>query len=332
MNKGTDILERKIYVEENGIALAEYVFDLDERDIYDCWRDEATESGYNNHAAPTFEEHLKRPIRSTKIMITKDGKTVGCLLLSPPDCDPDLAIMIYPEYRYQGIGTAAFRLGLKYCFDKYGFDFIYAGCMEGNEVSRKMLAACGMVPHPEGNVLEKHYITGEDRTQYDFVKYRNGIMRVEKRDVAECVEVIKTSFKTVADEFGFTEENAPRFTAFAMSEDRLLYHFDVEKRPMYKYADGGKIVGYYSFLIKDGECELNNLCVLPRRRHEGIGGALLEDAFREAKDAGCTVMKIGIVEENEVLKEWYAKHGFVHTGCRKFDFFPFTCGYMEKKL
>ncbi|MBR6918070.1 MAG: GNAT family N-acetyltransferase [Clostridia bacterium] len=165
-------MERKIYAEENGIALAEYVFELDEKDIFDCWRDGSTESGYKNHAAPTFEEHLKRPIRSTKIMIMKNGKTVGCLLLSPPDSDPDLAIMIYPGNRGRGIGKAAFSLGLKYCFDKYGFDHIYAGCMDGNEISKKMLTSCGLVPHPEGNVTEKHYITGEDRIQYDFVKYR----------------------------------------------------------------------------------------------------------------------------------------------------------------
>ena len=158
------------------------------------------------------------------------------------------------------------------------------------------------------------------------------ICRVERGDIPECVEVIRKSFKTVADKFGFTEENAPRFTAFAMSEDRLIYHFDVEKRPMYKYVDGGRIVGYYSFLIKGEECELNNLCVLPEYRHRGIGGSLLEHAFKEADDAGCSVMKIGIVEENGTLKRWYEKFGFVHTGCRKFDFFPFTCGYMEKKL
>lgn len=41
---------------------------------------------------------------------------------------------------------------------------------------------------------------------------------------------------------------------------------------------------------------------------------------------------IGIVEENIVLKEWYASQGFIHTGTQKFDFFPFTCGYMEKTI
>lgn len=40
-------------------------------------------------------------------------------------------------------------------------------------------------------------------------------------------------------------------------------------------------------------------------------------------------MHIGIVEENRVLRRWYEKNGAVHTGTKKFDFFPFTCGYLQ---
>ena len=50
------------------------------------------------------------------------------------------------------------------------------------------------------------------------------IKRVEEQDIAGCVKVIKESFATVAKEFGFTVENAPGFTAFATTEDRLKYH------------------------------------------------------------------------------------------------------------
>ena len=41
------------------------------------------------------------------------------------------------------------------------------------------------------------------------------IREVEEKDLEECVELIRDSFGTVAKQFGFTEENAPRFTAFA---------------------------------------------------------------------------------------------------------------------
>jgi len=43
-------------------------------------------------------------------------------------------------------------------------------------------------------------------------------------------------------------------------------------------------------------------------------------------------MNIGIVEENVKLRKWYEKHGAEHIGTEKYDFFPFTCGYMKKLL
>ena len=89
------------------------------------------------------------------------------------------------------------------------------------------------------------------------------LKEIGKKDIIECVIVIRTSFQTVADEFGFTVQNAPRFTAFATTEERL-----------------------------------------------------------EAQ----------LVEENRVLRKWYESFGFIHIGTQKFDFFPFTCGYMEKNL
>lgn len=159
------------------------------------------------------------------------------------------------------------------------------------------------------------------------------IKRVEKDNIPDCVRVICDSFITVANEFGFTFENAPRFTAFATTEDRLNWHFFGEHRPMYAFFDRGQIVGYYSLLLQDNnECELNNLCVIPTYRHKGIGEELLKNAFKVAQELGCVKINIGIVEENKVLRKWYESFGFVHTGTEKFDFFPFTCGYMEKEL
>ena len=117
------------------------------------------------------------------------------------------------------------------------------------------------------------------------------IREVCHEDIPACVNLIKQSFKTVADEFGLTEENAPRFTAFA-----------------------------------------NNLAVLPEHRHKGIGKMLLEHSYTTARDNGSKIMNIGIVEENKILRKWYEDNGAVHVGTQKFDFFPFTCGYLKKEL
>ncbi|MDE7210178.1 MAG: GNAT family N-acetyltransferase [Lachnospiraceae bacterium] len=159
------------------------------------------------------------------------------------------------------------------------------------------------------------------------------IREIQEKDIAECVDVIRESFLTVADELGYTAENAPRFTAFATTQERLQYHFEAEHRPMYAYYDDVKIIGYYSLALQENnECELNNLCVLPQYRHRQIGKKLLEDAYAKAKEIGCKKMNIGIVEENIVLRKWYEGNGFVHVGTKKFDFFPFTCGYMKRDL
>ena len=159
------------------------------------------------------------------------------------------------------------------------------------------------------------------------------IKRVEEQDIAGCVKVIKESFSTVAKEFGFTVENAPGFTAFATTEDRLKYYLFEEHRPMYAFYVKEDIVGYYSLFVQDNnECELNNLSVIPAYRHQGIGEELLKHAFKIAKELNCNKINISIVEENNVLRKWYESFDFVHIGTQKFDFFPFTCGYMERNL
>ena len=161
----------------------------------------------------------------------------------------------------------------------------------------------------------------------------DAIRKIQEKDIDECVNVIRTSFQTVADEFGFTKENAPRYTAFATDAKRIRWQMLGEQRPMYAYFDEDSLVGYYSLALQDNnECELNNLCVLPAYRHKGIGEALLLHAFERAKELECKTLNIGIVEENLVLRKWYEHFDFVHLGCKKYDFFPFTCGYMKKEL
>lgn len=161
----------------------------------------------------------------------------------------------------------------------------------------------------------------------------NMIREIKENEIKDSVNVIRQSFQTVADEFGFTEENAPRFTAFATDEAKILMWKNEQHRLMYGYFENDVLIGYYNLaLTPEGECELGSLCVLPDKRHSGIGDALLEDAISRAKELGFRKVKLSIVEENKVLRKWYEDHGFVHVGTKKFDFFPFTCGYLERSI
>lgn len=158
------------------------------------------------------------------------------------------------------------------------------------------------------------------------------IRELTANDFDEAVNVIRSSFMTVAEEFNITRENAPAFTAFATDANRLRTWMFEQHRPMFGFFENGKMVGYYNLMIKDKECELGSLSVLPEYRHKNIGRTLLENSLSKASEYGCTVMKLSIVEENKILCKWYEDQGFIHTGTVKYDFFSFTCGYLAKNL
>lgn len=158
------------------------------------------------------------------------------------------------------------------------------------------------------------------------------IRPVADDELPACLEVIHRSFATVAGEFGITRENFPRFTgfmplSFLQTQARWGWH-------MLGLSDGGRLVGYISLSDEGGGVfELHNLAVLPEYRHCGYGKALLDkckETARELTSGGLTtIIKIGIIEENTRLAGWYAAHGFIHTGNRKFSNQPTTAGFME---
>jgi len=62
-------------------------------------------------------------------------------------------------------------------------EYIFAGCYPNNTASLKMLKKCGFRPHPDGNQNEKHYLTGDDITQLDFIKYNPKCVKFENDSV-----------------------------------------------------------------------------------------------------------------------------------------------------
>ena len=154
------------------------------------------------------------------------------------------------------------------------------------------------------------------------------IQITKKEDLPKCLEIIHRSFKTVADEFGFTKENCSKHTSF------IPFYFLTTQMDwgwhMFCLYHEEEVVGYMS-LSKEGDTtyELHNLAVLPEYRHNGLGKELLDHAKETVKCLGGNTIKIGIIEESTILKKWYEANGFIHTGTKKFDHLPFTSGYLE---
>ena len=158
------------------------------------------------------------------------------------------------------------------------------------------------------------------------------IKQVENKEQLNiCLDIICSSFITVAEEFGLTENNCPSHTAF-MTIDKLQKQFD-DGRPMFLSYQDDIPVGYFSLAkCSDKEWELNNLAVLPEYRHLGNGKTMVDYAVTTVKNYGGNKISIGIIEENALLKNWYLKLGFTHVSTHKFEHLPFTVGLMELNL
>lgn len=158
------------------------------------------------------------------------------------------------------------------------------------------------------------------------------IIRVESKEQLDiCLDIVHKSFQTVAEEMNLTKDNCSSYTAF-MPIEKLISQFE-NNTPMLLYQYNGCFAGYFSLSINVDSVELNNLAVLPEYRHLGIGKELVDYAITYSKNIlGANKIKIGIVEENTILKEWYEKIGFVHTGTQKFEHLPFTVGFMEIEI
>lgn len=164
-------MKRKEYISNDVISLVEYL-SIDDFSNYNNWLDEDTQKGYNFRFNESFENFIKQPLKQrffASIILKENDSVIGNIGISPPNCIPDLAIGIYKPFRNHGFGTAAFMLGTKYAIDNLFLDELFAGCYEENLSSIKMLKKCGYVPHPDGNLIEKHFLSNEDLVQLDFV-------------------------------------------------------------------------------------------------------------------------------------------------------------------
>lgn len=155
------------------------------------------------------------------------------------------------------------------------------------------------------------------------------ICQIEEPELEKCVEIIRKSFATVAADFNLTQENCPTNGAF-LTIDRLLSERKSGKL-QYGLFINNNLSGFVC-LNKTKENKvysLEKLAVLPEFRHNGSGRALLNFAKEKVKSFGGEKITIGIIEENVILKDWYLRNGFFHTGTTIIPSLPFTVGFME---
>lgn len=152
-----------------------------------------------------------------------------------------------------------------------------------------------------------------------------------REDIGVLVETIRSSFRGVAERFGLTEENCPRHASNCTADwiekdmDRGVTYFVLESE--------GRVAGSVALeRARPGVCYLERLSVLPHKRRRGFGKALVAHALSEARGLGCRSVGIGVIADQEELKEWYRRLGFVETQNREFAHLPFLVTFMRNTL
>jgi ribosomal protein S18 acetylase RimI-like enzyme len=147
----------------------------------------------------------------------------------------------------------------------------------------------------------------------------------------ESLRVIHDSFITVANDLSLTPGNAPTNPAFlafeklkeAVSKGVLFFGLFANARQAGLVAvEQAGDTTYY----------MERLAVLPEFRHQGFGVKLMDFVFEYVKNCGGHKVSIAVIDENQVLKQWYLKYGFRLTEVKRYPHLPFTVCFMEKLI
>jgi predicted N-acetyltransferase YhbS len=157
------------------------------------------------------------------------------------------------------------------------------------------------------------------------------IRTAARKDVALLTEIIRSSFRDVADRFNLTPENCPKHASNCKAE---WIKKDMERSVTYfLLEDEGYASGCIALERPNSELiYLERLAVLPDRRKRGFGKILVDHVLNQAKLAGVKRVSIGIIAAQLELKKWYQKIGFVETETKEFAHLPFLVTFMSYAL
>ena len=153
-----------------------------------------------------------------------------------------------------------------------------------------------------------------------------------RNDIEKITKVINLSFKTVADDFGFTRQGVPTFPAYI--EPVTIENQISKGLCLYGIIKGDRFGGSIGISkSKDMNAfKIERLAVLPEYRHHGVGKKLMDFAYAEIVKNSGTIAQVEIVNENAQLKSWYERDGFFEIRIDTYRHLPFTVCVMNKEL
>jgi len=153
------------------------------------------------------------------------------------------------------------------------------------------------------------------------------IRQANEADMGVLVNLLRNSFRDVAERFGITKENNPRSLAFCTNQ---RIEDDLAKGVTYYILEkDGQPCGCVAIeKAKPDVCYLMRLAVLPEYRGKGYGKMLVHHIFEKARKTGARRVEIAMISRDRKLKNWYKKFGFIQKGTKQFNHLPFKVAFM----
>lgn len=143
--------------------------------------------------------------------------------------------------------------------------------------------------------------------------------------------LVRTSYQDVARHFNLTRKNCPKHPSNCTDE---WIKKDLDRGVTY-YILSKESIPAGCVAMEEAEsqtCYLERLSVLPEFRHSGFGKKLVAHILDMAEKINVKTVSIGIIAEQENLKNWYETLGFMYVATKKFDHLPFQVGFMKIDL
>ena len=126
------------------------------------------------------------------------------------------------------------------------------------------------------------------------------IRLAERRDISELLAIEQIQF--------------PEPWTRGMLLDEVT---NIETRRYTVVVEDGKILGYLGVMFVMDELHINTIGVLPDFEGKGIGAALMDDAWRDAKERNIERATLEVAVSNKRAQDLYYRYGFKPVGIRK---------------
>ena len=157
------------------------------------------------------------------------------------------------------------------------------------------------------------------------------IRNAQPTDAPLLAELIRNSFRDVAERFSLTAANCPThpsqcqtsWVESAMAKGVRYYLLEIDGTP------AGCVAVEHA---KPDVCYIERVAVLPTYRRQGFGRALVQHAIDQVRLLGVHCAQIAIIAEHTELRDWYASLGFIAKDTKSFPQLPFKVTFMTQDV